>query len=95
MTKLQKHICHTDEIAWHKHATSSKTDLLKHREPKTEQYRSEYYMYTNSATCLRIVFVNFLNHNINAFEKDPMKILKYMLLLRISFLYVGERQDLT
>ena len=36
LLELQKDICHTDEAAWHKHATSSKTGLLKDKEPKTE-----------------------------------------------------------
>lgn len=74
MAELQQDICHTDEVAWHKHTTGSEIDLLKHKEPKAEIHKTKsrilhVYTNTNRATCLQRVFVNFLNHNINGFEK--------------------------
>ena len=45
MTERQQNMCHTNELAWHKHAMSRNTDLLKHEKPETETHRAEYYMY--------------------------------------------------
>ena len=43
-------MCHTNDFAKHKHASSWKTDLLKHEKPETEPLRAEYYMYLITQT---------------------------------------------
>ena len=67
--------------------------------PKQSHKKQNLHVYnkTNSAAYLGIAFENFLNRNINAFEKRFYEDAKniYILLLYMSFLYVSERQDLT
>ena len=50
MTELQQNICHTDELAKHKHATKWNADPLKHEKPETLPHRAEYYMYLITQT---------------------------------------------
>ena len=44
VNELQQNMCHTDELAKHKHARSWNTDLFKLEKPETESPRAEYYI---------------------------------------------------